>query len=506
MIKDLKFRLDSLSLTNFRGFQKLEHIEFHPQLTIFIGVNGSGKTAILEAVAGMLKVLEQVLRSKPIDNQSIFQETDINNSQKADILRNQLKVTASWVETDGLNDDLNNSQPLSWYVDKVKENFQELSTLEEAENIKDAFLEAENITLLNVLVTNINLALQTKNTNNKSINLPILAYYPNARAFFSFTNSDKDKPSKRLSIFNGYDKALDGNAFSFQDFFNWYKRQEGIESQNIALKVRRDERIYKNYVPNPILKATREAIYQIMSDEHEYRDLRIDLSDENYPDGKMLITKNDVEVMVSQLSSGEKTLLALVADIARRLCILNEERVTTFEEKVPMKNVGVDADMAYVEEPATQYGLQRNSPLDGYGIVLIDELDLHLHPRWQRAVLPKLMTIFPNVQWVVTTHSPQILGEVKNANIHIIEDRQVRLLDFNTYGKDMNRILERIMGIPERNEDILESLNKYFILIEQNKLEDARNIRNELEALIGTDEPLFLKADGIIRRKQLIGR
>jgi hypothetical protein len=79
-------------------------------------------------------------------------------------------------------------------------------------------------------------------------------------------------------------------------------------------------------------------------------------------------------------------------------------------------------------------------------------------------------------------------------------------LDFNTYGKDMNRLLDQIMGVPERNSMILKELDIYFELIERNELENALKIRQSLEQKMGTDEPLFRRADGIIKRKQLIGR
>lgn len=55
---------------------------------------------------------------------------------------------------------------------------------------------------------------------------------------------------------------------------------------------------------------------------------------------------------------------------------------------------------------------ERENPLEGTGVVLIDELDLHMHTSWQRKVLSVLKNTFPNIQFIITTHSPQILGEV----------------------------------------------------------------------------------------------
>ncbi len=91
----------------------------------------------------------------------------------------------------------------------------------------------------------------------------------------------------------------------------------------------------------------------------------------------MLIDKHGETLNVSQLSQGEKSLMTLVGDIARRLAMMNPSLA---------------------------------SPLEGDGIVLIDEVDLHLHPKWQRSLLERLTTTFPGCQFVVTTHSPLVVS------------------------------------------------------------------------------------------------
>lgn len=57
----------------------------------------------------------------------------------------------------------------------------------------------------------------------------------------------------------------------------------------------------------------------------------------------------------------------------------------------------------------------RENPMEGEGIVLIDEIELHMHPSWQRRILGVLKQLFPNVQFIITTHSPQVLGSVDNS-------------------------------------------------------------------------------------------
>ena len=83
----------------------------------------------------------------------------------------------------------------------------------------------------------------------------------------------------------------------------------------------------------------------------------------------------------------KKSLLALVGDIARRLILAN---------------------------PSLE------NPLYGEGIVLIDEIELHLHPKWQREVINKLREVFPNIQFILTTHSPQVISEISRECLHIL--------------------------------------------------------------------------------------
>ena len=116
----------------------------------------------------------------------------------------------------------------------------------------------------------------------------------------------------------------------------------------------------------------------------ELSGLRID-REEQKP--RLLAEKAGKTIVINQLSDGEKCLLALVGDLARRLALAN---------------------------PAGQ------KPLKGEGIILIDEIELHLHPRWQRNIVPSLEKTFSNCQFVITTHSPQVLGDAKNTAVYAL--------------------------------------------------------------------------------------
>lgn len=203
----------------------------------------------------------------------------------------------------------------------------------------------------------------------------------------------------------------------------------------------------------------------------EYNFLRV----KRVPRPHMLINKNGVTYNLDQLSDGEKNLIALVGDIARRLAIGNPNS---------------------------------EEPLKGKGFVLIDEIDLHLHPGWQRLVIPKLLEVFPGCQFFISTHSPQVISHVKPDNIFLLNQTDGSL-DYvkaiESYGKNTDRILEDLLGVSARPAEEKEKLHQLFSLIQNGELAEATELVNSLSALIGDDADL-VKANVLIKRKELIGK
>jgi len=159
-----------------------------------------------------------------------------------------------------------------------------------------------------------------------------------------------------------FEKAIE-NHIDFRTFFEWFRHQEDFENQ----KKVREKKSYED----ASLKAVRIAIKNMFDGFDHLRIERNPLS--------MKINKGAITLSVDQLSDGEKCTLALIGDLARRLSLANPSR---------------------------------KNPLLGEGVVLIDEIELHMHPAWQRKILPKLRKTFPHIQFIITTHSPQVLGEV----------------------------------------------------------------------------------------------
>ena len=169
----------------------------------------------------------------------------------------------------------------------------------------------------------------------------------------------------------------------------------------------------------------------------------------------------------SELSDGYHVFIALVADIARRAVMLNE-----FD--------GADAP-ARVE-----------------GVVLIDELDLHLHPRWQRVALPSLRCAFPRLQFIITTHSPQVLSSAKNRQVRRLVDGRFQEQNVFVSGRDSNAILRDLMDTDDRDDEGVVKLSRLHDAIDQGDHESADRIYQELLRQWGESDPTLIRARGFM--------
>ncbi len=275
--------------------------------------------------------------------------------------------------------------------------------------------------------------------------------------YFRINRTVKDIFFNKPTVDNNIEKQKN----YYKEFFHWFKETEEIENEK---RLNED-----NGYRHPQLEAVRKAITGFLP---EFTNLRV----KRTPEVRLTLLKGEQELNLNQLSDGEKGVIAMIGDIARRLAISNPES---------------------------------ENALNGYGVVLIDEIELHLHPSWQHMIIPGLEKIFPNVQFIVTTHSPQIISHVNRESVIILEQEEGKIIATypdEAYGKDTNYILELVLDAPHRPKEITEKLNKYFSLIDEGKLEQAQDLREELEELIGTDEPDFVTADALMKRKEILGK
>ena len=417
-------KIKCIEMQSFRGIgdMTLEFQENEPN--VIIGINGVGKSSILECLAILLSRYTKPVQF-PTTSGRLFQEEDITTGSEE--TRNEITVSTSKGE-------------VTWCLSKQRK-----------KRIKTA---SSDLNELRQLLEETHEQLKT----DPDFNLPVIVHYGVNRAVVDIPLRVRKKHS--LDRASAYEQSLDSVQINFNSFFQWFRKLEDLENEQ-----KLDDSNFVNYQ----LEAVRQAIYSLITGLSNLRIRRSPL--------RMTVKKQGQELNVHQLSDGEKCLLALVGDLARRLAIANP---------------GLD------------------DPLFGEGIVLVDEIELHLHPRWQRDIIPALKKTFPNCQFIVSTHSPQVISHVHPEGVFILErDDEVGLIIMSaegSYGRDSNSILEDLMEVPERPQKIKDSLQELFRFIDEGNLEGAKELREELAAEIGDDEPEFARADVLIRRKEILNK
>lgn len=246
-----------------------------------------------------------------------------------------------------------------------------------------------------------------------------------------------------------YSRALHDREVELREFMHWFRTQERLGAANEPHRLR-------------VLDALRTVVSELVP---EFSNLRI----QEQPRLGFVVDKRGQPFYLHQLSDGERGLLALVFDLTRRLAIANP-----------------DSD---------------NPIAEGVALVLIDEIELHLHPKWQRDVLSRLCELFRACQFVVTTHSPLVLGEVPARCVRFLEfvdGKACVTVPAEAYGMDANRILQELMGAPVRNQQIEGELQALFELIDQERFDEARAAILTLERRLGEDEPELTRASSLI--------
>jgi predicted ATP-binding protein involved in virulence len=285
--------------------------------------------------------------------------------------------------------------------------------------------------------------------NHQPTHLPLAVYYDVHRAVLDVPLRVKEKLKNTPR--EAYHDALGHGGTDFRGFFAWFRDREDAENERI-----RDE---PTYVDRD-LQAVRAAVEGFT----QFTDLRI----RRKPSLRMTVIKNKTELNVLQLSDGEKCLLALVGDLARRLSLLNTDK---------------------------------ENPLDGEGVVLIDEIDLHLHPKWQRSVVMSLERTFPNCQFIITTHSPQVVGELPPEAVLLLRDGKFMGHAERSLGLSSGEVLEELMEGKASNVEVASELNTVRSLLDLDDITGAQEALSRLRQRVG-DIPLVLELQASIESLQ----
>ena len=135
---------------------------------------------------------------------------------------------------------------------------------------------------------------------------------------------------------------------------------------------------------------------------------------------------------------------------------------------------------------------------------MIDEIDLHLHPRWQARILEDLVRIFPNVQFILTTHSPVVVASVPRGNIRILGEDAATVPAMETRGRDAGDILNTVLGASSRPEEAGRLFDLFNCAVDEERFDDAGFALQELEEFVGVDDPDVVAAKTTLELEELL--
>ncbi|NUT78777.1 AAA family ATPase [Pseudomonas sp. C1C7] len=422
-------------------------------VTVLVGNNGAGKTTLLKSMATSLSWLVARIRSEKGSGSYLTNE-DIRNGASVAI------VSIAVVDDSYANTNPSELSPeeilFVWNTARGKKgrNTAVHSELSHATRLANLY--------------------RTRLTADEKASLPLIAYYPVERSVLEIPLKIRTKHT--FDQLDGYDNALN-RGVDFRRFFEWFREREDSENESgvsdialaeISAKYGKDSDIWKTLSNlkassrDRQLTAVRSAIAAFMPG---FSNLRV----QRKPRLHMAIDKDGETLNVSQLSQGEKSMMALVGDIARRLAMMNQSL---------------------------------DNPLEGDGIVLIDEVDLHLHPKWQRSLIRQLSETFPNCQFVLTTHSPLVISDAKDVLCYVLNDGEIQEHN-GLYGLDANQVLLEVMDTDIRNSDVQKRLNRLLERLQEGDLDSAKTLFSELSLELPQGHLELAKAALLIRKLEL---
>ena len=432
-------KINKLYLDNYRCFKDFT-IDFDEQLTVLVATNGKGKTAILDAIAVAFGTF---VNSTGLARGSVFNRSDVQKIKARETKTNEMEEVYPLVlEANGLI----NNEVTHWS--------RELHKPKGATTTKDT-----------KPLIQYGQDIRKKVVQKVDEILPLISYYGTGRLWGlkKITLNKKQHETSRLS---GYIDCLDPLS-SYKSFESWYV---DICLAELELKI---EEIEKNNLDisnnefTSIRKSIQQAVNHIVEKNTGWKDIVYKKRAET------IVAQNETfgELSLMQLSDGIRNMIGLVADIAYRAVKLNPHL--------------------------------ENAPKQTPGIVLIDEVDMHLHPKWQQTVLTDLTKAFPNIQFIVTTHSPQVLSTVKKEQIRILGENVVSTPSTHSFGEDSSVLLAELMNVsPLPPLQIVEKRKEYQRLIEDREYESprAKELQKELIENYGETSEFIIQTQMLIRR------
>lgn len=445
-------QVKELKLTNCRGLISAS-IPFKPGMNLIVGVNGAGKSTVLGSLSILLS---QALGSMtkgiaPIPDG--FELDDISHGQKT--LDARLLFETAQGDALQLNCVRHRNK-----VERVLHTREE-KTFRSGEDVATFRTETEAVKEGTELVS----LRDGKPTSIKLGALPLLLLFSVER---SRPTDEKGKLKKVHPAYAGAFKIKRG--FNINDVVEWWESKEAIAGEAPESISARQLELIQQTLHKLCPQFSNWRLELDAESAKEALDLWIDKTIDTTilsEKGTLVDTTKRQALRVRQLSDGERSIITMCFDITRRLILLNDKNDD------PVKN--------------------------GRGIVLIDEIDLHLHPEWQRKIVSDLPRVFPNLQFIATTHSPQTIGETPPGHVVILEEGGKVSIEPESLGRSSGWILRHIMGGLDRNAELKQGLEQIDQYIDNDEYTKARELIAELRDKFGND-PDLIGAEASVNR------
>jgi predicted ATP-binding protein involved in virulence len=447
-------RIDQITLKNFRGIRE-GSFEFpraperreggNGSFNLLVGPNGAGKTSILEGLAVAASGLFLSMRG-----------TDVRNIRHEDahvvikMIEGQAHVVPQYpvmVDAGGVVD----GKPLHW-TRSLSEPTKGRSTRTKDRDAQEMAEASRNMGIRAI--------------DGWDASLPLVSYYGADRLW----NEPKDMEKRRKDDLKQRDPHEMATAPKNEAEVAWEQFSKRVGGYSNSVNGRcspRDLQRWLGFEDYKAYKSKKESIHaQIV--KNAMRDCLPGVEDLTYEGGlgSLLFQRKGEWIDFRHLSEGQRNMAALVGDIAWKAAQLNPHLGARALKETP-------------------------------GVVLIDELDMHLHPEWQRMIVRKLQEIFPELQFICATHSPQIVGEVPSVEVRLLEDGDDHPAP-RSKGIDSNRILGEVMHGNSRREEDQKTIDDLAIALDREDFDRAKALLLELKSTLGENDPEVTRAQTLM--------
>lgn len=436
-------KLKNIKISNYRCFKEAE-IDFDEYITLVVGKNGSGKTAILDAVAVSVSTfllgIDGGVSRSILKDDARYEFHDLNGTIDP---QHQFPVS---IESIG---NCRNKEEVKWVRSLNSENGK--TTIKGAGELISIAKKTQEMIM----------------RGYQTLILPLISYYGTGRLY---AQKKEKRNIKSLTEFKRQVGYVDCMAAESNEklMLNWFQSQTlkslqeqqktGILERPLLLKTV-EKAICRSFER---ISGARNASLIFDLDTH-----RLVLEFET-ADGEAQ------KFAMEEMSDGYKNTLSMIGDIAYRMAVLNPTLGDQVLEKTP-------------------------------GVVLIDEIDLHLHPQWQQTILSDLHAIFPEVQFIVSSHALAVINSIPREQIRILDRGEIYMPAAQTYGRDANSILREVMQVSERPADIKNRMNLFYAYMDENNYKEADKVLSEIEVIVGTTDPDIAAARTSLDLERILG-